>query len=350
MLVASLIEFFRVFAISLLALLTILILRSDNQKVETGITTFFCIGVIGYLLADWGPMQNHWLFYFLLAFAFALPYVFWLLSKSLFDDNFVLKAWFIWVLILILLLNYTLHFINFEKMISVPRSFGIVLDLIQHSLSLVFVILAINEALAGRAADLIIARLRFRNLFVLLTATLIGITTIVEIAFYNEGTPSYLDLIQKAFIAVLTFYFAMQRLSFKPGFFRITEKTSANNSSIKVDEKLVAELMHLMDIQKIYHTEGLSIRQLANQMEVQEYKLRQTINQHLGFKNFNEFLNAYRIQEACDILVDPTKQDLTILEIAYNLGYKSLAPFNKAFKAITEMTPTEWRKKRIRVD
>lgn len=341
------IVFFRIFTISLLFLISVLVLRSDHRKVESDLTVFFCLGVIGYLLVDWDPMQGYWLFYFLLPFAFALPFVFWLLSKSLFDDTFSFKPWMMYLLVLIIVLSYTLHFLNFEKIVSIPESAGIILNLIQHSLSLVFVILAINEAVVGRATDLIISRLRFRNLFIFLSAILIGTTTVVEIAFHKGGTPTYLNLIQKGFIAGLTFYFAVQRLVFKPGFFKIVEKTAPNGDKVKVDEKLVAELMQLMDVQKIYHTEGLSIRQLAAKMEVQEYKLRQTINQHLGFKNFNEFLNAYRIQEACDILVDPNKQDLTILEIAYDLGYKSLAPFNKAFKATTGMTPTEWRKVKI---
>jgi AraC-like DNA-binding protein len=64
----------------------------------------------------------------------------------------------------------------------------------------------------------------------------------------------------------------------------------------------------------------------------------------LGFKNFNDFLNKYRVNEACGILTDPSQNEKTILEIAYSLGYQSIGPFNKAFKDLKDTTPTAFRK------
>ena len=106
--------------------------------------------------------------------------------------------------------------------------------------------------------------------------------------------------------------------------------------------------MDLMDDKKIYNTEGLTIRQLAEKMDIKEYKLRQAINKHLGFRNFNEFLNSYRVEDAKAILTKKENRNLTILEIAYDLGYASLAPFNKAFKKATGITPTEFRRNEIK--
>ena len=99
-----------------------------------------------------------------------------------------------------------------------------------------------------------------------------------------------------------------------------------------------------MGNEQAWRTEGLTIRLLSEKMGVKEYRLRQAINQHLGYRNFNDYLNGYRIREACAVLSDPSKKELTVLEISYPLGYASLAPFNKAFKDTTGMTPTEWRK------
>ena len=131
---------------------------------------------------------------------------------------------------------------------------------------------------------------------------------------------------------------------FKPGFFLVSNHVLPQKSKPGIDNVILVKLTDLMDHQQYWQTEGLTIRQLAETMQVKEYRLRQTINQHLGFRNFNEFLNSYRIREACAILSNPKKQELIILEIAYDLGYQSLAPFNKAFKRVTGVTPTEYRK------
>ena len=59
------------------------------------------------------------------------------------------------------------------------------------------------------------------------------------------------------------------------------------------------------------------------------------------------FLNQYRINDACETLSDPTQVKKTILEIAYELGYQSIGPFNKAFKDLKGLTPTAYRKNQI---
>ena len=68
------------------------------------------------------------------------------------------------------------------------------------------------------------------------------------------------------------------------------------------------------------------------------------INGSMGYRNFNQFLNHFRIQEASRRLVDRDTRRLPVLTIAIDVGYASLAPFNKAFKNIHGITPTEYRK------
>jgi len=107
---------------------------------------------------------------------------------------------------------------------------------------------------------------------------------------------------------------------------------------------LKSSLVTLLNDQKIYRKEGLTIRRLAELMNVQEYRLRKLINGQLGFKNFNDFLNQYRIDEASSILADPTQSEKTVQEISYQLGYQSIGPFYKAFKEMKGITPTSFRK------
>lgn len=68
------------------------------------------------------------------------------------------------------------------------------------------------------------------------------------------------------------------------------------------------------------------------------------INRGLGFRNFNDFLHAYRIREACTRPRRPEQARLPVLSIALDVGYGSIGPFNRAFKARIGMTPTRFRR------
>jgi len=63
----------------------------------------------------------------------------------------------------------------------------------------------------------------------------------------------------------------------------------------------------------------------------------------LGYRNFAGFLNFYRIADAKAALADPSQADVSILTIALDAGFNSLGPFNRAFKAETGVTPSEFR-------
>ncbi|MGY4303647.1 AraC-like DNA-binding protein [Bradyrhizobium sp. USDA 4369] len=78
-----------------------------------------------------------------------------------------------------------------------------------------------------------------------------------------------------------------------------------------------------------------------------EYRLRQAINEGLSHRNFNAFLNRYRLEDAKAALSDPGQRDVPILTIAIDAGFQSIGPFNRAFKAATAMTPSEFRRQAL---
>jgi AraC-like DNA-binding protein len=88
---------------------------------------------------------------------------------------------------------------------------------------------------------------------------------------------------------------------------------------------------------------GLTIASLASRLGTQEYLLRRLLNGRLGFRNFNDFLHRLRIAEACRRLRGPDASALPILTLSIELGYSSLATFNRAFKSIVGVSPTEYR-------
>jgi AraC-like DNA-binding protein len=103
-------------------------------------------------------------------------------------------------------------------------------------------------------------------------------------------------------------------------------------------------LQQQMEGESAYHDSTLTIRKLAEQLTIPEHQLRRLINRHLGYRNFNDYLNRYRIDEAARRLADPVQERLPILTIALEVGYASLTPFNRAFKARHQQTPSEFRR------
>lgn len=90
-----------------------------------------------------------------------------------------------------------------------------------------------------------------------------------------------------------------------------------------------------------YRTERLTIKALAQKLELPEYKTRALINQNLGYRNFNEYINHLRIDEAAQRLIK--EPDTPVLNISLDVGYRTLSSFNRAFKDQMECSPSEYR-------
>jgi transcriptional regulator GlxA family with amidase domain len=113
------------------------------------------------------------------------------------------------------------------------------------------------------------------------------------------------------------------------------------------DPALAAALAQAMDVQQAWRDEDLSVAGLASRLGVPEYRLRRHINQHLGHRNFNAYVNGLRLAEAQRLLADAGQRDTPVLRIALDAGFGSIGPFNRAFKAATGLTPTEFRRQTL---
>jgi AraC-like DNA-binding protein len=116
--------------------------------------------------------------------------------------------------------------------------------------------------------------------------------------------------------------------------------------STGADGALIIALDLLMREDEAWREEGLSIGDVAHRLAVPEHRLRRLINGRLGHRNFPAFVNSYRIEAAKRLLADrgPAGGD-TVAQIAFDLGFTSLSPFNRAFKDATGETPTAWRRR-----
>jgi AraC-like DNA-binding protein len=111
------------------------------------------------------------------------------------------------------------------------------------------------------------------------------------------------------------------------------------------DEATAAALDRLMREECAYREENLTVAALAVRLRLPEYRLRRLINQRLGHRNFAAFLNQWRLADATQALADPAQREVPVSTIALDAGFQSLGPFNRAFRASTGLTPTEFRAK-----
>lgn len=113
------------------------------------------------------------------------------------------------------------------------------------------------------------------------------------------------------------------------------------------EERLAAALQQAMAEQRVYKDPELSVAGLAAQLQVPEYRLRRLINQRLGQRNFSAYLNQHRLAEVQAALTDPARAHLPVLTLALEAGFGSIGPFNRAFKAHTGLTPTDFRRQNL---
>ncbi|WP_299141229.1 helix-turn-helix domain-containing protein [uncultured Tateyamaria sp.] len=121
------------------------------------------------------------------------------------------------------------------------------------------------------------------------------------------------------------------------------EKHMPTSKIADADTALIGRITSAMSA-GIWREEGLTIGALAAKLSVPEHRLRRAINQGLGHRNFSSFVNRARIEAARKMLQDPEHMHSTMLEIAYDVGFSSMGPFNRAFRAEVGCSPTEYRR------
>ena len=270
--------------------------------------------------------------------------VFWLFTRALFDETFRLRWWhaLIWGAVAVF------SFVN--CMWLAPAS-GVRPSIIAiNLLALGFIVLAVAQTITSWSADLVERRRRVRVFIVSAAALYGGLNAMLQISLSGGGRTEIANTANSAVLAavVAAISIAMMRVD-GADLFPAAPEIQADASDVAVvessaDQKLVEALMRLMGDERIYRHDNITIGTLATKLAIPEYRLRRLINQRLGYRNFNVFLNEHRIAEAKAALADPSQAEVPVITIAMDAGFQSLGPFNRAFKATTGVTPTEYRR------
>lgn len=111
----------------------------------------------------------------------------------------------------------------------------------------------------------------------------------------------------------------------------------------KKEEKDFDEVREKIVSNKLYLNHELTLRLLAQQVDVNEKKLSYWINQFTE-SNFYHLINQYRIEEFKTQLVKPENENYSLLGIAQNAGFRNKSTFYKVFKDLEGLTPNEYKK------
>lgn len=338
--------------VTILTFIAILWSREFGRRPAAVAVALFCFGIVSYLLCPlfdrlWslGPLEVPFFFG-----CFGAAVFFYLMSRAIFDDRFQFRLWHLGLLAVMELLGawHRLAEQLLPEAWAQPVSAN--LPLVLHQLaSLAITLSALFLAFHGRADDLVEKRRRFRDFFVGISGAYILLVVGTEIVLQNRAPHPVLELANVTAIFFISFAFALAMTRLRPAIEAIVPGAAApaQPPGDSGEEKLLAALTQLMQEQFKYRQEGLTIGQLADELATQEYRLRRLINGAMGYRNFSEFLNRYRIDEVCARLSDPACAKLPILTIALESGYASLGPFNRAFKEITGTTPKNYRSRHV---
>jgi AraC-like DNA-binding protein len=313
-----------------------------------------CVQVVGSApLMEWqAPLA--WQAPFV-AVSVANGVLFWLFVHALFDDDFAWRPWHAaaWGAVAALSGFNCLVAGSTHPAVEATR-------LVQRLVPLLFAALAALAAARHWRADLLESRRRLRA-FILVTGVAYTAAMVVARLLSHGRLPGVLAMADALVLLLIVAGVAWRLLRAGTGelFAPVAAATGQAATvdvpavSVAVDDpvqdQLAERLQRLMDEEHAYRSEDLSVARLADRLGAPEYRLRRVINQRLGHRNFNAYINGLRLQEARAALADPALRERPVLSIALDAGFQSIGPFNRAFKAATGLTPTEFRREKLAV-
>jgi AraC-like DNA-binding protein len=334
----SVIVLFRILAASQVTLTLIGLLASGNPARVKIILFCLGIGAVGYFVEP--LVQSPVVLAPLTVFANAIPMFLWATCRILFNDDTRLPPLAVVLAAAALALIIAAMFRTATAVALTDIEFA-VFRMLPQVIKLGFVILAIHVSWVGRETDLVESRRRARRWFALGLGAMIAIVVATEIVTVFH-VPVWLE--RAGMVAMFALTIWLNLLLFKPNpAFAIPQNlpASATPPTSAADDPLLAELQRLMVDERSYADHDIRIGRLAEQLAIPEHRLRAAINGKLGYRNFNQYVNGFRIIEASRRLL--SEANLPVLSIALDVGFRSLSAFNQAFRGVHGCTPTEFR-------
>ena len=290
------------------------------------------------------------------------PGVFLFLSHSMLRDGKRLPKALLVLFVVQLLLEEPIHFLVGQGFPAERLLTEIVPTLLQS----VFVSWAIFWIVAEWPSDLIEARRGVRLLFLLVVSVSMLLSGLLQrvVIPVSEIENYFVHMFLIASYTLVAFVLLVRTLSRDSAHLLQLRAVSSEVMAGEVGSRervrtpvstedgaesapYVDALVRLLDVDHVYRRPKYSMRSLADELGLPEYRLRKLIHEELGFRNFNAFLHHYRLREACGMLSDPGQVRTPILTIALTVGYQSINTFNRAFREILGETPSAFRARAV---
>lgn len=329
----SLIFAVRFLALSQVVLLLISLAVSKNPPCVRLAGASVFSGVVGYLLGpvtmSFGQVELTSLFFTL---ASLTPMFLVLFVWTAFEEQHTFPHWF-WSLIC---LNIVLEIIAHR-----PHSPMSEMSTFMRAMQVVEILLALFALVLlwkGKEEDLVETRAKLRNWSILgITALTLLITFLHLVTAHLVPDGFELFFMIAVFGLTLSINFAILKKNPSGQMAALGKPTIVDSQDLQIKS-----LLERMQQERLYADHDLRVAKLADMVGLPEHRLRKKINKQLGYRNFNQFVNQYRIEEAGQRLnQEPT---IPVLSIALDVGFRSISSFNTAFQSQFGMSPTEYRR------
>lgn len=91
----------------------------------------------------------------------------------------------------------------------------------------------------------------------------------------------------------------------------------------------------------MHYARAIRIKDLARVCGLSESHFRRIFDESVGMTP-NDYINMVRIDKACALIL---KEDLSMSEVGERVGYQTASSFNRNFRALTGMSPLQWKNK-----
>lgn len=121
------------------------------------------------------------------------------------------------------------------------------------------------------------------------------------------------------------------------------ESVASPPEATEQDSEILDRLERLFAQDGLHRNEDLSLRRLARRLSLPDRQVSNAINRVRGM-SVSQFVNDFRIREACTLLSSTTK---TIMEVSLSAGFATKSNFNREFLRVIGKTPSQWRKENL---
>ncbi|WP_298904956.1 AraC family transcriptional regulator [uncultured Psychroserpens sp.] len=254
---------------------------------------------------------------------------------------------FIWIAI-VLLIN-SKHLFNHN--LRVGKLFNYVshyMYVIIHLLIYLMLCIRVLKHNNNKTTEVQKIRLKWVNTLILLfgffIASYISYYVLVNFSFFNNQWDYMISIAMSITIYTIG-YFVYKEPKIFDGEFFSDLFLPIENKNDSLEDHLINELynnlVNYIEVDKPFIDNDLRLAHLADQVGYSTHLLSKVINKKSG-KNFNQFINDYRLIEAEKLLTSPN--NYSVKTIYFDVGFNNKVTFYKAFKEKHNCTPTEYKK------